>query len=281
MSGDNSDDFGSLQTLHRLWEFFRGQAMRLENVQSLIKKRQDPIWLTILPLLYSVTDTNKSILLLAREGKLRDTYILSRTAYETILNACFIITEGEEAADRAYKHALQKSWRDLDRELIINDTAVYIRHNNPANPSQNPQLQDAIDEFTTKRGYEVTSWTPESLKARIAKIGAKYGQEVVTGLQFGMLAIYRHASDISHGTLFGAMFAVGLTQPTGLPESPAELVHYQRSHLCMLLTMLGGVIDSLLRILGQELGETEFVKQSQEAVTALLKEPWVERENAS
>ena len=278
---DNAGEFGSLETLHRLWAFFRNQAMLLEEVQSLIKGRKDSIWLTILALLHAATDTNKAIALLAREEKMRDTYVLSRTSYETMLNACYMMAEGDEAAERAYKHVLQKSWRDLDRELVINDTAVYIRHSAQVDPSEDPDLHDAIDEFTTKRGREITSWTPQSLKDRIEKVGLKYGKDAVTGLQFGLLAIYRHASDISHGTLFGSMFAVGITQPCGPPKSPSELVQYQRSNLCMLLTMLGGVIDSLLRILGQELDRTDFVDRSNRAVADLRQEPWVEPDATS
>jgi len=281
LNQDSASEFGSLETLHRLWSFFRNQAMLLEEVQSLVTGRRDPIWLTVSALLHAATDTNKSIALLAREEKMRDTYVLARTSYETMLNACFMMAEGEEAADRAYKHVLQKSWRDLDRELVINDTAIYIRHSAQIDPRENPNLQDAIDEFTSKRGREITSWTPQSLKDRIERVARKYGKDASTGLQFGLLAIYRHSSDISHGTLFGSMFAVGMTQPGGPPKSPSELIQYQRSNLCMLLTMLGGVIDSLLRILGKELDRDDFVDRSKRAVADLRQEPWVDPEPSS
>lgn len=271
----SAGEFGSRETFHRLWTFFRTQAMLLEEVQTLLKSSEDPVALTVLTLLYAAADTNKSIALLAKEEKMRDTYVLARTSYETMLNACFILTEGEETADKAYRHALQKTWRDLDRELPINDTTIYIRHSGQIDPNEDSVLQDAIDEFTSKRGREITSWTPESLKDRIEKVGLKYGSRVTMGLQFGMLAIYRHASDISHGTVFGSMFAVGLTDPSGPPKSPSDLQQGQRSNLCMLLTLLGGVIDSLLHVLGHHLDVEDHVKRSERAVAALGQEPWV------
>jgi len=275
--GDNSGQFSSLETLHRLWSFFRDQAILLEKVQSRTWEKGSSVLLTVSALLHAATDTNKSIALLAREEKMRDVFVLARTSYETMLNACFILAEGEVVADKAYRHVLQKSWRDLDRELIINETAVYIRHRSQVDPSDNGDLQEAIDEFTSKRGREITSWTAESVKERIEVVDRKYGGDTVMGLQFGLLAIYRHASDIAHGTLFGSMFAVGLTQPEGPPKSPMELVSYQRSNLCMLLTMLGGVVDSLLQVLGHELGQTDFVEESKRRMAKLQDEPWLDR----
>jgi hypothetical protein len=275
-SGTTAGEFGSRETLHRLWTFFRNQAVLLEEVQSLMKGSEDPVALTVLTLLYAATDTNKSIALLAREEKMRDTYVLARTSYETMLNACFILTEGEKAADRAYRHALQKGWRDLHRELPINDTTVYIRHSAQIEPDEDSALRDAIDEFTSKRGREITSWTPASLKTRIEKVGLKYGNRVTKGLQFGLLAIYRHASDISHGTVFGSMYAVGLADASGPPKNPSELQQRQRENLCMLLTLLGGVVDSLLHVLGHYLDVEDFVERSERAVASLGQEPWIQ-----
>jgi hypothetical protein len=269
-SGTTAGEFGSRETLHRLWTFFRNQAVLLEEVQSLMKGSEDPVALTVLTLLYAATDTNKSIALLAREEKMRDTYVLARTSYETMLNACFILTEGEKAADRAYRHALQKGWRDLHRELPINDTTVYIRHSAQIEPDEDSALRDAIDEFTSKRGREITSWTPASLKTRIEKVGLKYGNRVTKGLQFGLLAIYRHASDISHGTVFG------LADASGPPKNPSELQQRQRENLCMLLTLLGGVVDSLLHVLGHYLDVEDFVERSERAVASLGQEPWIQ-----
>lgn len=281
MSKVETNDFGSSQTMDRLREFFRGQAELLVSVQPLIRERQDPIWRAVSPLLYSINDTNKSLLWLTHEGKLRDVYILSRTVFETIVNGCFILARGNEAAERAYQHAMQKAYRDLDRRLEFNEAAIHISYGSKPDLSRHPELEESVAEFTTKRGRELTSWTPETVKERIEVIGETYGNKAVTALQFGLLAIYRHASDIAHGTLFGALFAIGMTQPSRPPQSPEALALHQRSNLCMLLTMLGGAIDSLLHVLGRELGETGFVEESARAVAKLREEPWVEPERAS
>jgi hypothetical protein len=207
---------------------------------------------------------------------MRDTYVLARTAYETLLNVCYVVAEGDDAADRAYKHALQKSWRDLDRRLVVNGETIQIRYEPGVDLDPDSEIQEAIDEFTTRQGTEVTSWTPASVRERIVCVDAKYGRQATMGLRFGLLAIYRHASDISHGTLFSAMFAVGLTNPSGPPASPAALMRYQRENLCMLLTILGGVVDSVLQVLSREVGGcAALAKKSSEAISALREVPWI------
>ena len=45
----------------------------------------------------------------------------------------------------------------------------------------------------------------------------------MTALHWARFAIYRHSSEILHGSLFGALFFFGLTTPTGGPRSLNEL----------------------------------------------------------
>jgi hypothetical protein len=45
----------------------------------------------------------------------------------------------------------------------------------------------------------------------------------MTALHWARFAVYRHSSEILHGTFFSALFFFGLTTPSGRPRSPAEL----------------------------------------------------------
>ena len=53
----------------------------------------------------------------------------------------------------------------------------------------------------------------------------------MTALHFARFMIYRHSSEILHGTLFGALYAFGLTQP----NAPDDLAEHQANQTMMIL----------------------------------------------
>src|SRR5205807_4645398 len=137
-------------------------------------------------------------------------------AFEAIVNTCFIMAEGKAAADRARRHAHQKSYRDLDREIC--GTGLRLVSTAKDEQASNPGLQADLALFTHRNGRENIQWTDENIPERIATIERKYGRASATGLRFALFAIYRHSSEIAHGSLFGALFSLGLTLP-GTPQS--------------------------------------------------------------
>jgi hypothetical protein len=63
-------------------------------------------------------------------------------------------------------------------------------------------------------------------------VGAgELGEGVLTALHFSGFMIYRHSSEVLHGTLFGAMYTFGLTQP----NSPDDLSEHQANQRMMIL----------------------------------------------
>lgn len=211
------------------------------------------VWSVVIPLLYSVVDTSSSLSLLAQAGKVRDSFVLSRTAFETIVNVCFILAKGDFAAKRAKQHAIQKSYRDLDRRLDINGQTLHLKWEGKPNLERDSELQSALAEFTNKKEREITSWTPETVQEQISAIDIRYGKNISANLQFALMSIYRHASEIAHGTFFGALFSLGLTSPSGPPKSQVELENHQRQNLSMLLMMLGLSISALIMALAEEI----------------------------
>jgi uncharacterized protein DUF5677 len=268
-------EFGSMEATHRLRLFFDKQARILEQSRSRLMPNNEQVWVTIIPLLYSIKDSCDSISFLTERGKTRDCFVLARTVFETIVNVCFISAKGDEAAERAKRHSLQKSYRDLQRELDINSQRLTLAWSGRVEPSADPELQAALADFTSRKGREITGWTPESVKEQISVIDAKYGPKVSIGLQFALLSIYRHASEIAHGTLFGALFSLGLTVPSNRASSPESLQHHQRQNLSMLLMMLGLAMSSLIALLDTEHSLPEMYAESEQAVAELRKEAWV------
>lgn len=268
-------EFGSVEATHRLWLFFDKQSQLVGQARLKVMQENAERWVTLMPLLYSINDSCDSISLLAQRGKTRDCFVLARTIFETIVNACFICAKGDEAVERARRHSLQKAYRDLERELEINSQKVKVSWGGKLDPSAHPELQSALANFTSKKGREITSWTPETVKEQIEVIDAKYGSKASIGLQFALLSIFRHASEIAHGTLFGALFSLGLTSPSKKPESPEELQNHQRQNISMVLMMLGLSLSSLLAVLDEELSLHDLYTESEHEVAELKKETWV------
>ena len=273
MSDQRQDEFGSINATHRMWLFFNRHVQLLEQLQPTLEAASGERWGVLVPLSYSIKDSCETISLLAPQGKMRDCFVVARTVFETIVNFCFMCSEGNEAAARAEAHARQKAYRDLQREVDIDQRTLTVQWSGQVDLSSNPDLKAAVDEFTSRKGRE-RDWTPENVKQRIEAIDAKYGPKVATYLQVAFLAIYRHASEIADGTLFGSLFALGATRPSGPPTSTEDMAKHQRSNLTMILMVLGFSISSLLRVVASELPLQTLIDESDTAATELKKEGW-------
>src|SRR6202022_2321342 len=90
-------------------------AMRLE-------KRPSKAIRDVLPLMIQGAGSScHSILLLSDEIGLpvRDCFSIARGVVEALINSCYIVAVGDEAADKAGRHAFQKAYRDFKRSSEI------------------------------------------------------------------------------------------------------------------------------------------------------------------
>ena len=267
-------NFGSVEATHHMWLFFSKQVDILEKIRVKTLEQQGEVWSVLMPLLYAISDSSATVKMISKVGKLRDSFVIGRVVFETAINAMFICSQGDEVARKAKRHAHQKAYRDLERVLEINSEKISLRWTGKDSLPNDQELQDALDEFTSRNGREVTNWTPENVKERIEKISSKYGTDVSRRLQFGLLSIYRHASEIAHGSVFGALYVLGLTSPGGI-KSPEELEYLQRGQLSMTLLMLGLTISALIIVIETELGDNELTMESKACFEILKEEPWL------
>jgi hypothetical protein len=250
MSLDEPDRFSSIEELERTRRFFKDETAILRGILTVITTESGVIWVVCRYMVYVLVQTCESIVLLSEKGYSRDSYILARTLFESIVNVCFICAQGEAAANRAIRHAKQKSYRDLKRELVINERVFTLEWLAHVDIEKDLDLKDALGEFTSKKGREITDWTPETLLEQVKIVDAHYGEEVGVRLQFAFAMIYRHASEYIHGTFFGALHAFGLTDPI----SPHEDVEAKRrSDLNSLLLMLTTAIIGMTVTISKEL----------------------------
>ena len=228
-------------------------------------------------MLWATGNTCAGLERLSEAGHFRESYVLGRGLVESVVNMLFIVAEGDEAARRAERHASQKAFRDLDRLSKVAGEQIRIRLGDEV-LSPPSEVAAAIDEFTTRGGSEVTVWTPESVDERIEAIARRFRHPIPTELHWARVAIYRHASEISHGTLFGALFALGITRPDGPPDH-AQLKSHFNGHLTMVLLMSGFAVDALVRGLAETSEWPELVEESAKSV-ASAREYWTTEEAA-
>jgi hypothetical protein len=200
------------------------------------------------PMVQAAGSSSNTLILLSEASGLhtRDCFSIARSMIEVAVNICFIIAEGEPAAARAERHARQKSYRDLKRESVVGDSIIRLVYGGASDPSLIEGMQEDLDEFTARSGGEKSS-IDLSVDDRIARIGEHLGSPVVMLLHWARFAVYRHASEILHGTLFGALFFFGQTTPNR-PESLREFTEsVAQQHMMILfacLLALSAVVQS-------------------------------------
>jgi hypothetical protein len=192
----------------------------------------------VLTMIHMVGISAHSVLKLTEEISLqaRDAYPIARTIIEMIINIGFIMAEGEATALLADRHAQQKAFRDLKRTSSISGFTFTVGWTGKVASEDEKRLAAMTAEFTTKAGREKRTWTDKSVEARTGIIAKCFGHAILTTLHTATFTIYRHASEILHGTYFSALFLWGLTTPGTSPKTSDELRailgHHQFAVLC-------------------------------------------------
>lgn len=219
----------------------------------------------LFPLLDSIRESVFSLRVLAKMQALRDSYVISRVIYETSINACFLLTSPIELTNRASIHAKQKTLRNLVRRIEIAGTPFFEFKFDKAEEIQNePKNREWLEEFTSKSGREITSWTPESVQKRLEAIRETFGRVATNGIVFGLL-LYQHASEIAHGTLYGTLFSWGAMEPGRRLSSPEDLGRFRRAELRHVLKLVCFTLESLIKVCAQVLSVHPLAEQAKKA----------------
>lgn len=153
----------------------------------------------------------------------RDCYAISRSVIEMIINICYIMAVGSTAAEKALRHAKQKSYRDGVRESTIGESIIQVTRLGLPKSSEIDGMEELLVEFTSRANRE-KGWVDLSLDERIEVIGKKLGHKVLANLHFARFAVYRHASEILHGTFYSALYFLGHTE-TRIDTAKRQVAH--------------------------------------------------------
>jgi hypothetical protein len=168
----------------------------------------------------------------------RDCYSIARSVVEIAVNICYIFAEGAAAAELAQRHARQKAYRDLVRESKIGDSRIRLECAGRPAASSIEGMEAQIAEFTAKGGRE-KGWMDASIDDRIEAVGKRFGGSVLSRLHFARFMVYRHSSEVLHGTLFSAIYFFGATTPTGEPRTLEQTTDFiGQQHMMILLATI-------------------------------------------
>lgn len=155
----------------------------------------------------------------------RDCFILARSVIESLINCCYVLAEGPATARKAIRHARQKSYRDLKRNSEIASSRISMSIDTTPSVEEIAGLAEDLAEFSQRSGQEDRQWTKLSVDDRIRIAGEKFGDSVLTKLHVARFAVYRHSSEIIHGSFFGAAFWGGFIGTSGPPKSEEEFLN--------------------------------------------------------
>jgi hypothetical protein len=172
-------------------------------------------------LLHMASISGRSLLMLTEEIGLevRDCFPIARSIVEACVNASFILASGPEMAERAFRHARQKGYRDLEREWSVGGTQMGVRWTGELSDEVHAEMKPLVAEFTDVRGWE-KDWTSETLRQKLGVIEERFASTSALLISTAAFMIYKVASEVAHGSVFGAMYFWGFTRPN--PRSSAE-----------------------------------------------------------
>lgn len=234
-----------------------GRANRTETTKPPASVR------TVLTLMLQALGASSNTIHKLTEGPslhTRDCYCVVRSVVELAVNACYVLAEGDPAADRLIRHAQQKSLRDLDRTSEVADRVIRLKFSSAA-ALADQNTQAIIDEFTSRTGRE-KNWSDLSVGERIGVVGQKGGAQVGDALHFAHFMVYRHSSEILHGSFFGCLYFFGQTQPRTSPlRDPASILGDQQI-LILMASLLS--LSATARAFHSAYGFTEVYKRDKQ-----------------
>ena len=129
-------------------------------------------------------------------------------------------------------------------------------------PEDEARLSALAAEFTTSRGREKRDWIDENLTKRIDAAAQRFPKASVMLLHAAVFNIYRHSSEVLHGTYFAAMHFWGLTticRPR--PESRDALLRTLSEHQFSVLMSTVFALTALLECISDYVGTPELDEQ--------------------
>jgi hypothetical protein len=256
-------------------------ALRSNDTNPGVLKSVDAKVISIIPTMAFMTVISaRSVLKLTEEvgPQVRDCYSITRSVVESCINIAFIMAIGHNAAERADRHAMQKGYRDINRVSSAGGSKIELRLNTTLSKEIEAELSAMAAEFATSKGHEDRSWTKESTIQRLDAIATRFKKETVILLHTALVNIYRHSSEVIHGTYFAAVHFFGMiTLGRGAPKSAEQLLHRVAEHQITVLVSCVFALGGLLECLGEYANLSELRKSVERELETMRQLPMIKQ----
>jgi hypothetical protein len=185
----------------------------------------------------------------------RDAYPIARSIVEGVINVLFIMAKGPEMAVRAKRHAEQKAFRDLHRTWKSGKSTITVQRFVELTPEERSRLEALAAEFEARNGRE-KDWIDEKIAERLAAIAASFPNSSHIILDAATFNIYRHASEVVHGSYFAAMHFWGLGGGRGRPARGDQMRLLMLDHQFAVLMSATFAFTALIECVASYIGET-------------------------
>lgn len=209
-----------------------GLIHSLDESQKERSEEDQLIIQTILLMLQSMGVSINSVAKLTEtvDMSVKDCFSISRTVIESAINIAYIATSDTQIAQRARTHAFQKRYRDLKRSGSVAGIHMSVERDSIPDIDSIAGLKEALDLFTDKNGNEIRDWSPTTHNEKIEQV-KKVSERAALCLASAKFGIYRHSSEILHGTYFGTIFF--WTQGSGKPVTKDTFKEHWTNNLML------------------------------------------------
>lgn len=183
----------------------------------------------------------------------KDGYPIARAIIEGAVNIAYLMASEPEVSRKVQRHAAVRAFRDLSRQAKFGGWTIQAGYSGQMPAAELQRLELMAAEFTTSKGRE-KDWTDLSLWQRLDATAAAFPSTALLSLNVSAFNIYRHASEVVHGSYYGALMIWGLTKPVFGPRDSAAVrlnfVDHQFSTLMSTIFAFAGVVECFSQYAG-------------------------------
>jgi Family of unknown function (DUF5677) len=249
--------------------FISGLLAQCSILKGITSQNLHPRAQEIRIVLATIANNAYAVAKLGNEGLLNECTVLARAFLERVISFCYLMVCPDEEYRNYRLYTIQKGFRKLDRSATAGDTSIRLRWSGNLDTKSIPHLEEAIRQYTSGRGHEITRWTKKTITEQIELIG-KETKANVGVLLMNYLSIYEDASEALHGTLYGCYFHLGAHKPGIDTINTEELEISVQKNLTLLAWTCAQMIHELIIVLGKDNQLATFVEGSKKNTENML-----------
>jgi len=241
-------------------EYFGKQVDLFEEISVLVRSGKDDKRLNALyPLMFVSIHSARSMLLLCKTEYITEVFILTRAFIERAINFCYLILCDIKELDNFMDYTMQKGYRATCSKA---DTAKLLGVTKKK-MVPNEWMQKKLDKYTSKKGKPVNRWTELTFEKRLEFLNATR-PDLFSNYTLALFKnIYEDSSEAAHGTLYGAMFVMGIFEGRNCLYG---IRSYMYGYMALVFNNCGLLLASVFKIIEKNgsLNISDIIERSEE-----------------